>query len=164
MGRHRRNQQLSDNKYWIKKDFSLGESNLAISKEKLKVILDSNFLFIPSQFHLNIFEELANLLNQRFEPILLSSTQKELQGLAESNSPKKQKQAQLALRLAEKCRVVRVEKGLREAYDDVIVRVAAEWKSPVATNDRELRRRLRNLGVPVIFLRQKQRLELEGAV
>ena len=137
---------------------------MAVSKEKLKVVLDSNFLFIPSQFHLDIFEELANLLNQRFEPIILSSTQKELQGLAESNSPKTQKQAMLALELAEKCRVVPVQKMLKETYDDVIVRVAAEWRSPVATNDRELRRRLRFLGVPVIFLRQKRRLMLEGAV
>ena len=138
---------------------------MAVSKEeKLKVVLDSNFLFLPSQFRLDIFEELANLLNQRFEPILLSSTQKELQGLAESNSPKKQKQALLALKLAEKCRRVAVDKGSGETYDDVIVRVAAEWKSPVATNDRELRRRLRTLGLPVIFLRHKQRLMLEGAV
>ena len=138
---------------------------MVVSKEeKVKVVLDSNFLFVPSQFHLDIFEELANLLNQRFEPILLSSTQKELQGLAESNSPKKRKQALLALKLAEKCRVVPVDKGSRETYDDVIVRVAVEWKSPVATNDRELRKRLKNLGVPVIFLRQKQRLILEGAV
>ncbi|NIU39058.1 hypothetical protein GWN65_03535, partial [Candidatus Bathyarchaeota archaeon] len=38
------------------------------------------------------------------------------------------------------------------------------WECPVATNDRELRKRLRNLGVPVIFLRQRHRLELEGAV
>ena len=133
-------------------------------QEPIKVVLDANFFFVPSQFSLDIFEELANLLNQRFEPILLSSTQKELLGLAKSNSPKKQKQARLALRLAEKCRVVPAEKGLSETYDDVIVRVAAAWKSPVATNDRELRRRLRNLGVPVIFLRQKHRLELEGAV
>ena len=138
---------------------------MAVSKEeKLKVVLDSNFLFLPSQFRLDIFEELANLLNQRFEPILLSSTQKELQGLAKSNSPKKGKQALLALKLAEKCRVIPVEKRSGETYDDVIVRVAAEWRSPVATNDRELRRRLRNLRLPVIFLRQKQRLMLEGAV
>ncbi len=138
---------------------------MAVSKgEKVKVVLDSNFLFVPSQFNLDIFEELANLLNQRFEPILLSSTLKELQGLAESASPKKRKQALLALKLAEKCRAVAVEKGSRETYDDVIVRVAAEWKSPVATNDRELRRRLRDLGVSVIFLRQKRRLMLEGAV
>lgn len=128
------------------------------------MIFDSNFLFVPSQFQLEIFEELANLLNQRFDPVLLSPTQKELQKLAEEGSPKRRQQASLALKLAEKCRLIHVEKGLKETYDDVIVRVAAEWKCPVATNDRELRKRLRNLGVPVIFLRQRHRLELEGAV
>ena len=84
--------------------------------------------------------------------------------MAESSSPKKRNQAQLALKLAEECRLVPVEKGLKETYDDVIVRVSAEWKSPVATNDRELRKRLRKIGVPVIFLRQKGRLEEEGPV
>ena len=132
--------------------------------EPVKVILDTNFFFIPSQFNLDIFEELANLLNRRFEPILLSSTQKELQGLAETNSLKTQKQAVLALRLAEKCRFIRVNKDLMETYDDVIVRVAVEWKSPVATNDSELKRNLRKKGVPVIFLRQKHRLAMDGSV
>ena len=136
----------------------------ASKKETLKVVLDANFFFIPSQFDIDIFEELANLLNQRFEPILISSTQKELQGLAKSHSPKTQKQAVLALRLAEKCRLIPVKKGLRETYDDVIVRVAVEWKSPVATNDSELKRNLRKNGVPVIFLRQKHRLAMDGSV
>ncbi len=135
-----------------------------LQEEPIKVVLDANFFFVASQFNVDVFEELANLLNRRFEPVLLSSTQKELQGLAESSSPKQWKQAQLALRLAEKCRVVVVEKSLKETYDDVIVRVAAEWKCPVATNDRELRKRLRKAGVTVIFLRQKRRLEVEGAV
>ena len=133
-------------------------------KEQIKVILDANFFFVPSQFNLDIFEELPKLLNQRFEPILLSSTHKELQGLAESRSPKKQNQAQLALSLAEKCCPVPIEKASDETYDDVVVRVAAVWKCPVATNDRELRKRLRSIGVPVIFLRQKHRLAVEGAV
>ena len=133
-------------------------------EETLKVVLDANFFFVPSQFNLDIFEELSNLLNQHFEPILLSSTLQELEGLAQSSSPKIGKQALFALRFAEKCRFVSVEKSLSESYDDVIVRVAAEWKVPVGTNDRELRRRLRECGVPVIFLRQKRRLALEGAV
>jgi rRNA-processing protein FCF1 len=133
-------------------------------KERLKIILDSNFFFVSSQFNLDIFEELAKLLNQRFEPILLSSIHRELQGLAESSSPKTQNQAQLALRLAEKCRLVSVEKASDETYDDVIVSVAAAWRCPVATNDRELRRRLRKKGVSVVFLRQKCRLGLDGAV
>lgn len=137
---------------------------MATSKEEtLKVVIDANFFFVPSQFKLDIFEELANLLNRRFEPILLSSTKKELQGLTES-TPKIKKQALLALKFAEKCNFVPVDKDSLETYDDVIVRVASEWKTPVATNDKELRRRLREKGVPVIFLRQKRRLEMEGAV
>ena len=129
-----------------------------------RVILDSNFLFIPSQFRLDIFEELKKLLSQRFEPVLLSPTHRELLKIAEKGSPKMRKQASLALKLAEKCRLIHVEKGLEETPDDVIVRVATEWKCLVATNDRELRKRLRNRGVPVIFLRQRHRLELEGTV
>lgn len=145
--------------------YMLEKSNLSASKKpKIKVVLDTNFLFVPSQFNLDIFEELAKLLNQRFEPILLSSTQKELQGLAQSDSQKIRKQAELGLRLAERCVSVSVEKGLTETYDDVVVRVASEWNSPVATNDRELKRRLRALGVPVIFMRQKRCLILEGSV
>ena len=139
-------------------------TNLSVSKEEtLKVILDTNFFFIPSQFKLDIFEELTNLLNQRYEPILLSSTQKELQGLVES-TPKIKKQATLALRFAEKCCFVPVDKDSMETYDDVIVRVASDENIPVATNDRDLRRRLRKKGVPVIFLRQKRLLEMEGSV
>ena len=67
--------------------------------ESIKVVLDANFFFVASQFNVDVFEELANLLNRHFEPVLLSSTQKELQGLAESSSPKQQKQAQLAARI-----------------------------------------------------------------
>ena len=137
---------------------------VASKKPETKVILDTNFLFVPSQFNVDIFEELTNLLNQRFEPVLLSSTQQELQGLAGSSSMKVRKQAELGLRLAERCSFVSVEKGSAETYDDVVVRVAAEWKSLVATNDRELRKRLRAVGVPVIFLRQKRCLALEGSV
>lgn len=130
----------------------------------IRVIFDSNFLFIPSQFRLDVFEELANLLSQRFEPVLLSPTYRELLKIAEKGSPKTRKQASLALKLAEKCRLIHVEKSLEETHDDMIVRVATEWKCPVATNDRELRKRLRNRGVPVIFLRQRRRLELDGTV
>jgi hypothetical protein len=130
----------------------------------VKVILDSNFLFIPSEFRLDIFEELESLLGQNVDLILLSVTYQEIRRLSEEGSPKTRRQASLALELVERCCVVQVERGLEETCDDVIVRVAREWKSPVATNDRALRRRLRSEGVPVVFLRQRHRLELEGAL
>ena len=130
----------------------------------MKIILDSNFLFVPLQFRIDIFDGMAGLLKQRFEPILLSTTHQELQRMAERGPPKLRKQAATALRLAEKCSVVDVEKGVEEANDDVIVRVASQWRCPVATNDSELRRRLRNISIPVVYVRQKSRLELEGSV
>jgi len=130
----------------------------------IKVIFDSNFLFVPSQFQLDIFEEMLKLLNQRFEPIMLSTTHNELLTMTEKGSPSRRKQATLALKLAKKCRVVNAEKNRDETNDDVVLKVAAEWKSPVATNDRELRRKLRAQAIPVIYLRSKRRLELEGSL
>jgi len=130
----------------------------------LKVILDSNFLFVPLQFKIDILESMMTLLNQRYEPILLSTTLQELQRMTEKKPPKLRKQAQMALQLAEKCRLVDVERLEGETNDDVIVRVAARMKCAVATNDSALRRRLRDISVPVIYLRQKSQLELEGSI
>lgn len=130
----------------------------------LKIILDSNFLFVPLQFKIDIFESMMNLLNQRFEPILLSTTQKELQKMAEKGPPKLRKQAAMALKLAEKCRIIDVERSEEETNDDVILKVATKWGCPVATNDRALKRRLRDISIPVIYLRQKSLLKLEGSI
>lgn len=129
-----------------------------------KIIIDTNFLFIPSKFRLDIFEELKKLLGQNVESVLLSPAYRELQKLTTSKSIKMSKQAQLGLKLAEKCRIVEVEPKSNETNDDLILRTATEWKCPVATNDRELRRKLRSVGVPVIFLRQKSLLAVEGNV
>jgi len=131
---------------------------------QLRVIIDSNFLFIPSQFRMDIFDGLMNILNRRFEPILLSSTLKEIQRIAQERSPKTRRQASLALKLSERCRIVNVEQFADETPDDLILRMATEWRCPVATNDRKLRKRLRDINVPVIYLRQKTRLEIEGSV
>jgi rRNA-processing protein FCF1 len=133
------------------------------NKKSLKIILDTNFFFIPSQYKLNIFEELGKLLNRRFTPVVLSSTRKEIQGLVNSN-PKISKQAIFALKLIEKCSLFSVKKDFSESFDDIIVRIASDWKCPVATNDKELKTRLRKNGIPVIFLRQKHRFEIDGAV
>lgn len=130
----------------------------------LKVILDSNFLFIPAQFRLDIFEAMSTLLNQRYEPIILSTTRRELEKMAEKGAPKLRQQAKMALGLAEKCQLVHVERKIEESNDDVIVRIAEQWKCLVATNDSELKQRLRDISIPVVYLRQKSRLELEGSL
>jgi len=128
----------------------------------LRIIIDTNFFLIPSKFRLDIFEGLNNSLGRKIEPVLLSPAYFELQKLATSNSVKLAKQARLGLKLAERCKVVEVERKAGESNDDLMLRVAVEWGCPVATNDRELRRKLRFSGVPVVFLRQMSKLEVEG--
>ena len=103
-------------------------------------------------------------MKQQYEPIILSTTYEELLNMAEKGAPKMRHQVSVALKLIEKCRVVDVERKFNETNDDVVARVASEWKCPVATNDRELRKRLRHINVPVIYLRQKSRLEMEGGM
>lgn len=130
-------------------------------KESLKVILDSNALFVPLQFKLDIFEELNTLMNANYEPILLSPNRQELERLAKEGTPKTRKNASYALKMAEKCTLVETEDRDAPA-DDIIVEIANKWKCPVFTNDRLLRKRLRDINVPVIYVRQKSRLEING--
>jgi rRNA-processing protein FCF1 len=133
-------------------------------REKLKVILDSNALFVPLQFKIDVFSDLKRLLNRSFELILLSSVKRELEVLARKGSPKMRKNASYALKLAEKCRYVEVDFPASALTDDIIVEVAEEWKAAVFTNDRQLKQRLRDISVPVIYVRQKSRLEIDGMI
>jgi rRNA-processing protein FCF1 len=135
-----------------------------VQKEALKVILDSNALFVPFQFKIDVFGELARLLGRNFELVLLSPVKRELEILAEQGSPKMRKSACFALKFAEKCRFVEVGGSVSALVDDVIVRVAGEWGAAVFTNDKVLRRRLRDISVPVIYVRQKSHLEIDGMI
>jgi rRNA-processing protein FCF1 len=138
-------------------------ASLRKKPEVLKVILDSNAFFVSLEFKLDIFEELKRLLNRNVEFVLLSPIKRELEILAAGDSPKIRRQAFFGLQLAEKCKFVAVEdKG--ETTDDVIVRVAKKWNAPVFTNDRGLKLRLRDISVPVIYLRQKTRLDIDGLI
>jgi len=139
-------------------------SEPAHAMKGLKIILDSNALFIPLQFRIDIFEELKRLLQVNFEPVLLSPVLRELEKLARDSSPKMRKNAVFALKLAGKCRLVQIKENLVTSSDDAIVLTAHEWKCPVFTNDRRLRKRLRNINVPVIYVRQKSRLEIDGRI
>jgi hypothetical protein len=132
------------------------------TRKTLKIILDANALFVPLQFNIDIFEELKKLLNRNFEPIVLFPTHVELERIAGQASPETRKKATYALKLAEKCKLMKVPKRKETSTDDLIVHVASKYKYPVFTNDRQLRNRLRDINVPVIYVRQKSRLEIDG--
>ncbi len=137
---------------------------MAFTQEPVKVLLDSNALFVPLQFKIDIFNDLKRLLNRNFELILLSPVKRELEVLAEKGSPKMRKNASYALKLAEKYKYLEVVAPASALTDDIIVKIAKERSFPVFTNDRLLRKRLRDISVPVIYVRQKSRLEIDGMI
>lgn len=133
-------------------------------RKPLRVILDSNALFVPSQFKIDIFEGLRNIFGKGFEAIVFPQILKEVEKIAKGGSPKMRKEARCAIEVAEKCRLIEPNDGSAGTADDVIVQMALKWRCPVFTNDRELKRRLRDINVPVIYVRQKSRLEIDGRV
>jgi len=130
----------------------------------MQIILDSNALFVPVKFNIDIFEELKRRSNANLDPILLSPVKEELERLAEHGSPRMRKYAAQALKLAEKCAVVDVEAHPNVSVDDLILETAKEWRTAVFTNDRALRKRLRDINVPVVYVREKSHLEIEGRI
>jgi rRNA-processing protein FCF1 len=135
-----------------------------VEKKNLKIILDSNAFFVPLDFKIDLLNDLKRLLNRNFELMLISQVKKELEAFVEKGSPKMRKKASYALKFAEKCNYVDVNASASAQTDDVIVKTAKEWKAMVFTNDRGLKEKLRNISVPVIYVRQKSRLEIDGMI
>jgi len=127
----------------------------------IKVILDSNFLMAPFQFHVDVFDELEYLLQKKIDLIVPSAVKLELTSIS-SRGGEGAAEASLALQLASRCRVVDVTLQPQETVDDAIVKAAQKLAAVVATNDIELKKRLRDINIPVVYLRDKSKLEVEG--
>ena len=127
----------------------------------IKVILDSNFLMIPFQFNIDIFQEIEYLLQKKVDFVVPSLVKSELTGIS-SRGGEGAPEASLALQLASRCRVVEVTLEPQETVDDAIVKASQKLGAVVATTDIDLKKRLRDINVPVVYLREKSKLEVEG--
>ena len=146
------------------KEAEKSRKEASANRKSIKVIVDSNALFVPLEFKIDIFAELQRLLNRRFDLVLISPVKAELEILTQKNSPKMRRNAAFALSLAEKCTYVKVAEKPNEQTDDAILRVAQAWKVPVFTNDKALKAKLRDISMPVIYVREKSRLEIDGLI
>ena len=127
----------------------------------VKVILDSNFLMIPFQFNVDIFQEIEFLLQKKVDFVVPSAVKTELTGIS-ARGGEGAPEASLALQLASRCRVVEVALQPNETVDDAIFKAAQKLGALVATTDIELKQRLRSINVPVVYLREKSKLEVDG--
>jgi len=111
------------------------------------VLLDTNALLMPFQFRLNLDREIERLLGS-VEILVPSCVIDELDRIVA-------KEAKGARSLAEKYRIVQV----KNAGDEGILEAALEQRAAVITNDQELIEVLRKSSVPVIRMRERQRLD-----
>jgi len=121
----------------------------------MKIILDTNALMVPAEFGVDIFSELAALGFDEW--IVPPGVARELEGIASRGRGKGRGAARVALALMDRCRTIETG-GTIGNVDDSIVELAVEMKVAVFTNDAELKGRLREGGVKVVYLRQRSYL------
>lgn len=127
---------------------------------KKQLLLDTNFFLMPGQFGIDIFSEIERLVDGGFELITLESVADELKKLAKDgskNSGKDKQAANVGLKFLDKVKIIKSD---IDNVDDAIVDFAAKNDCIVCTNDKELKKRVMELGEKVIFLRSKTHLEI----
>ncbi len=133
---------------------------------KVKIILDANFLITLFEIpKIDIYSEVNRIIeNKNYELIVPSFIFEELEKLFADGKEKLKNKIELALKFARSLKETKFELNENEKIDDAIIRAAKQLNAIVATNDKELRRKLRKKEIPVIFVRQKSHLVLEGYI
>lgn len=131
-------------------------------QQKTKVFLDTNFLLIPGRHKVDIFTQIEDLLSEPFEFIVLSKTIDELDGIiAESKKMEDRKAAKLAILLIKQKSLKMARSFSKGSVDDILVEKSTH-KDYVATQDKELRKRLKEKRVSILGLRQMKRVVKEA--
>lgn len=123
--------------------------------KKTKVILDSNFLMLPVQFKVDIFDELEKVLDSPFELVTITPVVSELGKISEK-SGKDSQAARIAIQLVRrhKIKILDVQGGT----DAAILKIANE-NTIVCTQDKKLQERLKREKIKTVFLRQRRYLK-----
>jgi len=114
---------------------------------------------MTAQFTLDVQEELERLLPS-YELCVPSIVINELKKIKKDVKGKNKYSAVIALKIASsppfKIKPVRLNE--RESVDDALIRIS----KVLCTNDRELKRKAREKGITVVYLRQKRYLAVDG--
>ncbi len=122
------------------------------------IVLDTNFLTIPYQFKVDIFEEFNRLVDEKYELVTIDSVIKELKELSKGRG-KDSIAARIGLEFIESKDIKIIEtKG--ENTDTALLNLA-DKDIIIATNDKILIQKLKNNKRNIIRLKQKKYLVIE---
>lgn len=131
---------------------------------KRKVILDTNFLLIPGQFNVNVFAEIELVIGKSVKLYIIDKTINELNKIMVFGKAKDASAAKLGMALAGahlKQKSLKILPSFpNKSVDDAVV-AKSNKKIYIATQDKELKKRVKKKGAQVITLKQKKYLVLE---
>jgi len=129
----------------------------------LVIVLDTNMLMLIAS-GVNVLDQIEEKLAVKPRYVVLKPVVIELEKLASSGKPSVSKKASFALEVVRRfCKIVEVDAAEKKSVDELILEFAEKHHAVVATNDRELRRKLRERGIPEIYIREDGfRVEVEG--
>jgi uncharacterized protein len=119
-----------------------------------RIVLDTNFLMIPGELGVDIFEQLASL-DFPYKLCVYERTLTELENIIEKDKRKYRTAARIARELIKAKNIVVIAGD--EPVDEALVKLSQQRDVVIATQDQELKRRLSG---PKLVLRQKKYLQL----
>ena len=126
-----------------------------------RIIIDTNFLMIPYMFKVDIFEEIKRICNFSYELCIVEGSIDELNKIVKEQKGRNREAAKFGLSLIKGKHLKTLRKNQSKSVDDIIVQIA-DKDTIVATQDAELKKRLKGKNIPQIVLRQKKYLNITG--
>ncbi|MEM4240140.1 MAG: hypothetical protein QXK08_03035 [Candidatus Woesearchaeota archaeon] len=125
------------------------------------IILDTNFLVDCLSWKVDFFREIERILPFNYRLAVVDKTLDELDTVIREGKQDAKTGARIAKQLIMKKRIGIIQTDKKCCTDALILKAAGK-ETIVATQDQELKRRLKAKGIPVIIIRQKRFLELFG--
>ena len=123
-----------------------------------KIILDTNFLLAVFELKIDIFSEIDRVCDFPYTLFVLDRTIDEVENLIKGSLLSKKRTAKAALEIIKKKNIQLLETKDVRPVDDILVGLDGFI---VATQDMELKRRLRAKGRKILTIRQKKYVILE---
>ncbi len=129
-----------------------------------KILLDTNFLLAPIQFKIDIFSEIDRICIFSYKLYILDRAIEELNNIIEKQKGKSKEAAKFALKLVKLKEIGIIKTSEKLTVDELILNNANKKEFIVATQDKLLKKELKTKHIPLIIIRQKKRLVLEGKI
>ena len=115
-------------------------------------------MLIPYQFKVDIFTQINKIATFKYGLFILDKTLEELKKIVSEQKGKDKDAAKIALKLIALKNIEVIKTKSNEKTDDIILELSSKEDFIVATQDKELKAKLKQKNVPLMVLRQKKKI------